>query len=96
MNVFVMCSWRDPRDAQGNTWAGTSLPALKGMSGPVVRAVTMPEDSVESTCAKDAHNCEQVLTPSRRVKTERSADLRVVRPAPDGGEAEVIVVFAVP
>jgi hypothetical protein len=93
--VNVMCSWRDPR-GPAEVWAGTSLPPLRGPSTPLIRAVTMPEDFAENSCDRDRHNCEQVIVPSRYSKAERSADLRVVRPTAEGGEAEVIVVIAIP
>lgn len=91
IDVMVMCSWPDPRDPKGETWAGTSLPRLKKTAGPPVRTVTMPDEIVENTCARDRHNCQQIIVPSRHHASESSADLRVVRPTPDGGEVEVIV-----
>jgi hypothetical protein len=96
VDVFIMCSWPDPRDATHATWAGTSLPSLRGTSTVPALAVTMPEDMAVNTCKKDPHNCEQVIVPSRHSKAARSADLRLKRPTPDGGEVEVRVIFAVP
>jgi hypothetical protein len=94
VDVFVTCSWPDPRDP--TTMAGTSLPSLRGTTHVPAQHVTMPDDMTENTCAKDAHDCVQVITPSRYGTNPRSADLRIVRPAPDSGEVEVRVVFAIP
>jgi hypothetical protein len=91
-DVFVTCSW--PVPGKPGMTAGASLPALKGNKPLPVTAVTMPEDSVESSCTKSPSKCEQILTPSRYSVQKASADLRVVRPTADGGEAEVIAVFA--
>jgi hypothetical protein len=91
-DVFVTCSW--PVAGKPGMSVGTDLPALKGNKHVRVIAVTMPDDSVETSCTKSPHDCEQVLTPSRYSVQKASADLRVVRPIADGGEAEVIVVFA--
>jgi len=96
VDVFIMCSWPDPRDAKHATWGGTGLPSLRGTSAVPAMAVTMPDDIAVTTCKKDPHNCEQVIVPSRYSKAARSADLRLKRPTPDGGEAEVVVIVAVP
>jgi hypothetical protein len=92
VNVLVGCSWPDPRDATGNAWGGTAFPRLNGKSAVPVRPVTMPSDIVQDTCAKNRHDCQQIIVPSRYVASGASADLRVVRPTPDGGEVEVVVV----
>jgi hypothetical protein len=91
-DVFITCSW--PVPGKANLGSGTALPALKGNKQIRMITVTMPEDSVETSCTKSPNNCEQVLTPSRYSVQKASADLRIVRPTADGGEAEVIVVFA--
>lgn len=91
-DVFIMCSW--PVPGKPGMTAGTGLPALKGNKQVRMITVTMPDDSVETSCTKSPSKCEQVLTPSRYSVQKASADLRVVRPTADGGEAEVIVVFA--
>lgn len=96
VDVFVMCSWPDPRDAKGAIWAGTGLHSLKGTSNVQTKPVTMPEDISADTCKKDAHNCERTVVPSRYSTSARSADLLVVRPTPDGGQVEVTVVIALP
>ena len=96
MDVFVMCSWPDPRDAAGATWAGTALPALKGGHPKMVRPVTMPEDIASDTCKKNESSCERLVVPSRYSESAKSADLRIVRPTKDGGRAEVTIVFVVP
>lgn len=98
VDVLVSCSWADPRDKKGATWAGTALaPLKKKVTGVPPRAVTMPEDFVENGCTGESpRSCEAVVVPSRRVAAESSADLVVRRRTPDGGEAEVTVVFAVP
>ena len=98
VDVLVTCSFQDPRDAKHATWAGTGLaPLKKKASGPPVRAVTMPEDFTESSCkGPSPRSCEAVIVPSRHVTSESSADLVVYRRTPDGGEAEVTVVFAAP
>lgn len=94
-DVLVSCSWPDPRDPSGSTWGGTSLRRLRGPSRVPVRAATMPEDFAENTCEDEAARCEQLIVPSRHVASERSADLRIVRPTSDGGRAELVVVFSV-
>lgn len=98
IEVMVTCSWPDPRDPTKRMWSGSSLQSLRATSSVPVRKVTMPDDIIENTCEKKGkeHDCEQVRTPSRFVATERSLDLRVVRPTLDGGEAEVVVVMAAP
>jgi hypothetical protein len=98
VEVMVACSWPDPRDPTKRMWSGTSLQTLRATSAVPVRKVTMPDDIIEDTCDEKGkeHDCEQLRTPSRFVATERSVDLRVVRPTLDGGEAEVIVVIAAP
>lgn len=95
VDVLVGCSWPDPRDAGGSTWGGTSLRRLRGPSRPPVRVVTMPDDFADNNCDEDESRCEQLIVPSRHVTSERSADLRIVRPTSDGGRAEVVVVFGV-
>lgn len=95
-DVLVMCSWPDPRDASGTTWGGTAMPALKGTNSKKTRPVTMPEDMARNTCKNDRTSCEQIVVPSRYLPSETSADLLVVRPTPDGGTAEVTVIFASP
>ena len=90
-DVYVTCSWPDPRTP--DVWAGTGLPSLKGTRGMRTNPVTLPEDMVMSTCQKNAHDCLQVIAPSRYSSLPGSADLRIVRPTPDGGDAEVLVVF---
>jgi hypothetical protein len=95
VDVFVMCSWPDPRSPGSDMWAGTGLPALRGTSQVPLITVTMPEDIVENTCNKKPHDCVQVVTPSRFAKAPKSADFRIVRPTADGGEAEVRVIIAV-
>lgn len=92
-DVLVECSWPDPRD--GSIRGGTSLRRLRGTSRPPVRAVTMPEDFAENTCRANPDRCEQLVVPSRHVASERSADLRIVRPTADGGRAELVVVLAI-
>jgi len=94
VDVFITCSWPDPRNPA--TMAGTSLPSLRGTPHVPTQHVTMPDDLTENTCAKNEHDCVQVITPSRYGANPRSADLRVVRPAPDSGEVEVRVLFAIP
>jgi hypothetical protein len=91
-DVFITCSW--PVPGSPSTSSGTALPALKGNKHMRAITVTMPEDSVDTSCTKSPSHCEQTLTPSRYSVQKASADLRVVRPTPDGGEAEVIAVFA--
>jgi hypothetical protein len=91
-DVFVTCSW--PVPGKPGMSAGTGLTPLKGNKHIRMITVTMPEDSVETSCTKSPSKCEQVLTPSRYSVQKASADLRVVRPTADGGEAEVIAVFA--
>ena len=54
----------------------------------------MPADTSSNTCDKDSKNCEQVIVPSRILASENSADIRIVRPMPGGGEVEVRVVIA--
>jgi hypothetical protein len=95
VDVFVMCSWPDPRSPGSDMWAGTGLPALRGTSQVPLITVTMPEDIVENTCAKKPHDCVQVITPSRFAKAQKSADFRIVRPTSDGGEAEVRIIIAI-
>jgi hypothetical protein len=95
-DVFVMCSWADPRDSTGATWAGTGLPSLKGTRNMMTRPVTMPEDVAVDTCKKSEGSCEKVIVPSRYSASARSADLRIVRPTADGGRAEITVVFVIP
>ena len=96
MEVFVTCSWADPRNPKGDVWAGTGLPSLKGTRSQMTRTATMPEDVVSDTCKKNEAACETVIVPSRYSNDARSADLRIVRPTPDGGRAEVTVVFTMP
>ncbi|MBK9261279.1 MAG: hypothetical protein IPM54_15935 [Polyangiaceae bacterium] len=91
-DVLVTCSWPDPRDPSGATFAGTSFPRLKGKSAVPLRPVTMAEDMALNTCKKDHQNCEQVVVPSRHVASEASADIRVIRKTPDG-TVEVIVIL---
>jgi hypothetical protein len=95
VDVFVTCSWPDPRQPGADIWAGTSLLSLRGTSQVPLITVTMPEDEVENTCTKKPHNCTEVVTPSRFAKPQKSADFRVVRPTSDGGEAEVRIVIAI-
>jgi hypothetical protein len=95
VDVLAECSWPDPRDASGDTWGGTSLRRLRGPSKPPVRHITKPDDFAENTCGDNPDRCEQLIVPSRHVPSERSADLRLVRPTPDGGRAELVVVIAV-
>jgi hypothetical protein len=95
VDVFVMCSWPDPRQPSGEMWAGTALPSLRGTSQVPLITVTMPEDMVEDTCSKKPHDCAQVVTPSRFAKAQKSADFRIVRPTSDGGEAEVRIIIAI-
>jgi hypothetical protein len=94
--VRVMCTWPDPRDASGRMWAGTGMPSLRGSKSVPARKVTMPEDMAVNTCKDNASSCEQLIVPSRYEGTARSADLRIVRPTPDGGRAETTVTFALP
>jgi hypothetical protein len=94
LDVYIMCSWPDPRAA--STWAGTGWQPLRGTSSVPLLAVTMPEDSTETTCLKNAHDCVQVVTPSRYSKSAQSADLRIVKPTADGGDVEVRVAIVVP
>jgi hypothetical protein len=93
VDVYITCSWPDPRDSSGSTWAGTSFPRLKGTTAVPVRAVTMPEDMVETSCKAGVHDCMQIISPSRHHADEASADIRVLRPTPDGGEVEVVVAL---
>lgn len=94
VDVFVMCQWPDPRNP--TTIAGTGLMSLKGTDQRMKLAVTMPEDRTETTCQKNGGDCYEVITPSRYVATPNSADLRIHKPQPDGGETDVTVVFSVP
>lgn len=55
----------------------------------------MTEDFAENTCRANPDRCEQLVVPSRHLASERTADLRIVRPAADGGHAELVVVLAV-
>ena len=96
LEVFVTCSWADPRDPKGGTWAGTGLPSLKGTHGQMTRPVTAPDDVVADTCKRNQASCETLVFPSRYSNDPRSADLRVVRPTPDGGRAEITVAFRMP
>jgi hypothetical protein len=91
VDVFVMCSFPDPRSP--NTSAGTGLQSLRKTSQVPARAVTMPGDMAENTCAKSPKSCQQIIVPSRVVAEEKSADIRVVRPLADGGEVEVRVIL---
>jgi hypothetical protein len=92
VDVFVTCSW----PAKGNPalGEGTGLPSLRGTSHVPTRPVTMSKEIVDTTCDKDAKNCEAVVVPSRYGTSEASADLRVVRPLPDGGWVELVMVLA--
>jgi len=92
VDVFVMCSFPDPRGA--DMMAGTSLKSLRGTSQLPARPGTVPGDHAENTCKKISNDCQQVIVPSRVVQSEQSADIRIVRPLPDGGEVEVRVVLA--
>ena len=92
VDVLVSCSWPDPRG--GGAWGGTSFPKLKGPPGPPLRNVAMPENLAMENCSKDAHHCEQVRVPSWYHPSESSADIRVLRPTPDGGEIEVVVAIS--
>lgn len=91
VDVLVTCSWPDPRSP--GAFGGTSLHPLKGTDPMRARAVTMTDDMSVNTCKNSPHDCEQVIVPSRYSSAEKSADLRIVRPTSDGGEAEVIVVI---
>ena len=92
VDVFVMCSFPDPRDA--SMMAGTGLQSLRKTSQVPARAVTMPEDMAENTCRKDESHCQQVIVPSRVLPSDKSADIRIVRSFEGGGRVEVRVVLA--
>jgi hypothetical protein len=92
-DVRITCSWPDPRQKTEEIWAGTSFPALKGTPSVPLRFVTNASEFAENTCKADAHNCHQIVVPSRYHASELSADVRVTRPTSDGGEIEVIVVI---
>ena len=94
VDVFITCSWPDPRTPGAS--GGTSMPSLRGTSQVPRLHVSMPDDMTENTCGKNAQDCMQVITPSRYGTNDRSADVRIVRPTPDGGEVDVRVVIAVP
>jgi hypothetical protein len=89
-DVFVMCSFQSTKDPA--LMGGTSLRSLHGTSQMPTRNVTLPEDMAKSTCDKTPKSCEQVIVPSRVLASEKSADIRVIRPFP-GGEVEVRVVL---
>jgi hypothetical protein len=91
VDVFVMCSFPDPRDA--SVMGGTGLQSLRKTSQVPARPVTMPEDLAENTCRKDASHCQQVIVPSRVSPNEKSADIRIIRPFEGGGQVEVRVVL---
>lgn len=91
--VAVMCYRPDPKDA--NLSKGDGLAELKGTLTVPVRNVTMPEDKAQDTCKDKPHNCEQVIVPSRFLKSEKTADLHVLRPTPTGW-VEVTVVIGQP
>jgi len=91
VDVFVMCTFPDPR--LPNTTAGTSLASLRKVSQVPARPVTTPSDMAENTCTKSPTSCQQVIVPSRIVTDEKSADIRIVRAIPGGGEVEVRVVL---
>lgn len=95
VDVLVTCSWTDPRGS-GDTMGGSSMPSLKNAAKVPTKTVTMPDDMPTNTCAKDPSDCEQVVVPSRYGTSPKSADLRIVKKATDGGRVEVTVVFAVP
>lgn len=95
VDVLVMCSWTDPR-GKGETMAGSGMPSLKNAAKVPTKQVTMPDDMATNTCAKNENDCEQVIVPSRYGTSAKSADLRIVKKATDGGRVEVTVVFAVP
>ena len=91
-DVFVMCSWTLPKDPSMSE--GTGMSSLRGTTHVPKRPVTMPDDRAETTCKENASSCEEVLVPSRFSEKPNSADLRIVRPTPDGGTIEVTVVIA--
>lgn len=90
-DVLVMCGWPSATDPSMSE--GSGIPSLKKTSHVPVRAVTMPEDRAETTCVESPRDCEEVIVPSRYSARSDTADLKIVRPTPDGGTVELTMVI---
>ncbi len=90
-DVLVMCVWTSATDPSMSE--GDGIPSLKKSARVPARAVTMPEDRAETTCLKSPRDCEEVIVPSRYSARADTADLKVVRPTPDGGTVELTMVI---